>query len=101
MNDIGLKTYEHIKELLYNKVNKEITISSEAINYVIDYVDDLQTKLDSCIKSNKERQQRIDKAIEYIDRMTRVIDYDDDELITWEHIIDIENILRGDEDDIN
>ena len=40
-------------------------------------------------------QQRINRAIEYINRMTRAIDYDDDEFITWEHIIDIENILRG------
>ena len=44
-------------------------------------------------------KSRLDKAIEYIDRMTRAIDYDDDELITWEHIIDIENILRGKNDE--
>lgn len=55
----------------------------------------------SLININCELEDRKDKAIEYIDRMTRVIDYNDDEFITWEHIIDIENILRGEDNDNN
>lgn len=51
------------------------------------------------IPENLDLHNRINKVLEYIDRMTRAIDYDDDELITWEHIIDIEKILRGDEDE--
>lgn len=45
----------------------------------------------------EDYKQRNEKAIKYIDRMTRVIDYDDDEFITWKHIEDIEKILRGDD----
>ena len=56
----------------------------------------LQDDVNSLLDTNEELRKRIDKAIEYIDRMTRAIDYDDDELITWEYIIDIEKILRGD-----
>lgn len=46
MNDIGKKTYEHIRGLLYGKEQKEMTISAITMNYVFDYVDNLQSKID-------------------------------------------------------
>lgn len=49
----------------------------------------------------KREKNKNDKALEYIDRMTRGIDYNDDEFITWEHIIEIENILRGEDNESN
>jgi len=53
-----------------DKENKEITISSETMNYVFDYVDNLQSK--------------IDKAIEYIETMYIPLEYNSqkDELIS-------------------
>lgn len=49
-------------------------------------------------ESSKRRllQQRIDKALGYIYKMTKVID---DEFITWEHIENIDKILRGENDE--
>ena len=51
------------------------------------------------LKELEDDKNKIDKAINYIDRMTRGIDYNDDEFITWEHIIEIENILRGEDNE--
>lgn len=58
-----------------------------------------QDTYDSANDTCRELQQRINKALGYIYRMTRVIDYDDDEFITWKHIEDIDKILRGENDE--
>ena len=88
------KTYNEIK-LKYKDDFKIIEdfINSEDFEQVEDFIST------PYVQTINYLQQKIDKALEYIDRMTRVIDYDDDEFITWEHIIDIERILRGEENE--
>lgn len=55
------------------------------VKMTLDYIDELENK--------------INKALAYIERMTRIIDYDDDEFITWENIYDIDNILMGEDNE--
>lgn len=55
------------------------------VKMTLDYIDELENK--------------INKALAYIERMTRIIDYDDDEFIIWENIYDIDNILMGEENE--
>ena len=96
------------------EVATEMRLNTYSANILLDYITNLQEEikgqdvaLDSSVKNIKEKQQRIDKAVEYIDEHT-IHDtpkklkngiYEQGQLIRTcsFYIEDLLDILRGDE----
>ena len=95
---------DSIKEAI-NKNDDSIDsflIATECWKELLDYIANLQKRLDFMIDRNDEKQERINKAIEYIEEK---YDYilkdatflDHDELVDRKHMLKLIEILKGEE----